>query len=123
MSCHLKRIGREHVVLERARVAERWRSERWDSLTFQFPNASIQLPGHSYQSDNPDGFAPKNDVVGFFEDYAARIAAPLRCGVKVTALRQAPTSTRLLLDTSQGTLEVANVVVATGPFQLPLIPA
>jgi putative flavoprotein involved in K+ transport len=123
MSYHLKRIGREHVVLERARVAERWRTERWDSLTFQFPNASIQLPGHSYQCTDPDGFAPKDDVVGFFEDYADRIAAPLRCGVEVTALRQAPASPRLLLDTSQGALAAENVVVATGPFQLPLVPA
>jgi choline dehydrogenase-like flavoprotein len=53
MSAVLQRRGHEHIVLERGRVGERWRTERWDSLRFQFPNWSIQLPGYSYL-----GFAP-----------------------------------------------------------------
>jgi putative flavoprotein involved in K+ transport len=48
MSYYLAKLGREHVVLDRGRVAERWRSERWDSLAFQFPNWSIHLPGYAY---------------------------------------------------------------------------
>ena len=48
MSHHLGRLGIEHVVLERGRIAERWRSERWDSLVFQFPNWMLRLPGHAY---------------------------------------------------------------------------
>lgn len=48
MSHHLAQRGREHLVLERARIAERWRSERWDSLYFQFPNRMMRLPGHDY---------------------------------------------------------------------------
>jgi putative flavoprotein involved in K+ transport len=43
MSAVLQRHGREHVVMKRARIGERWRSERWDSLRFQFPNWSLQL--------------------------------------------------------------------------------
>jgi putative flavoprotein involved in K+ transport len=50
MSYHLKRLGREHVILERGPVAQSWRSERWDSLMFQFPNWSIQLPGYDYET-------------------------------------------------------------------------
>lgn len=107
MSHHLTRMAREHVVIERGQVAQSWRSERWDSLMFQFPNWSIQLPGYSYDTDEPDAFAPKDELVRFMEHYAALIDAPLRCGVRVVAVRQAPGSDRLLVDTEQGTLELS----------------
>lgn len=123
MSHHLTRMGREHVVLERGQVAQSWRTERWDSLMFQFPNWSIQLPGYSYVTNEPDGFSPKDEIVRFMESYASLIDAPLRRGVRVVALRQAPGSDRLLVDTAQGMVEAANVVVATGPFHSPLIPS
>ena len=57
MSYYLSQLGREHVILERQRVAERWRSERWDSLTFQSPNWNIQLPGFAFQAADLDAFA------------------------------------------------------------------
>lgn len=122
MSYHLKRLGREHLVLEQKRVAERWRSERWESLTFQFPNWTIQLPGHTYRTDDPEGFAPRDEVVRFIESYATRIAAPVRCGVRVTSVRQKPGAERFLVQTENETLEALNVVLATGPYQLPSIP-
>src|ERR1700694_5878699 len=79
-------FGREHVFLERAPVAERWRTERWDSLAFQFPNWMMRLPGYAYEGNDPEGFMHRNGVVRFISDYAKRIAAPLRCGIRVTAL-------------------------------------
>src|SRR2546425_545416 len=57
ISYRLKELRQEHLVLERARVAENWRTQRWDSLMFQFPNWSIELPGYAYTGDDPDGFA------------------------------------------------------------------
>jgi putative flavoprotein involved in K+ transport len=123
MSYHLKRLGREHVVIERGRVGESWRSERWDSLMFQFPNSSIELPGYTYENDDPNGYVPKDEIVRFIENYAVRIGAPLRCGLRVNTLRQNCSSGRLLLETEQGSsFEAVNVIVATGPFQLPQIP-
>lgn len=56
MSYCLKQHGREHVILERARVAENWHSQRWDSLMFQFPNWSIELPGSNMSGATPTGF-------------------------------------------------------------------
>jgi putative flavoprotein involved in K+ transport len=56
MSYCLRQRGREHIVLERQRVAERWRTERWDSLRFQLPNSWLELPGKSYAGSDPDGF-------------------------------------------------------------------
>ena len=57
MSYHLQRIGREHLILERARIAARWHDERWDSLRFQFPNWSLQLPSQPYEGDDPHRFS------------------------------------------------------------------
>src|SRR5262249_25819784 len=87
MSYHLARVGQQHVVLERGRVAERWRSERWDSLAFQFTNSLLCLPGHSYSGDAPDDFMGRKGITSFIADYALRIAAPLRCGISVTSVR------------------------------------
>jgi putative flavoprotein involved in K+ transport len=123
MSYFLSQAGREHVILERGRVGERWRSERWDSFCFQFPNWTIELPGYKYQYDDPEAFAPGRDVVRFIEDYARFIKAPTRCGVEVTSLERAEDSSRYLLSTNKGTIGAANVVIATGPYQAPVIPA
>jgi putative flavoprotein involved in K+ transport len=123
MSYFLSQTGREHLVLERARVGERWRSERWDSFCFQFPNWTIELPGYKYQCDDPDAFAPGREIVRFVEEYAAFVKAPTRCGVEVTSLERAANPSRYLLRTSNGAIEAANVVIATGPYQLPVIPA
>jgi putative flavoprotein involved in K+ transport len=77
MSYYLQQQKREHVILERGRVAERWRTERWDSLRYQFINQGIALPGLSYQGAEPDGFAHYTAITTFIEDYAEKIAAPL----------------------------------------------
>ena len=122
MSYYLGRLGREHVVIERGRVAERWRSERWDSLAFQFPNWTLRLPGHVYEGDRPDGFMGRDGVVSFLEEYARRIAAPVRCGVRVIGVDSASRG-RFRIKTDHLTLEAVNVVVATGPYQQPLVPA
>jgi putative flavoprotein involved in K+ transport len=121
MSYHLARRGREHIVLERGRVAERWHSERWDTLAFQFQNALLRLPGYAYAGDDMDAFMGREGVARFVTDYAVRIAAPLRCGVNVTSLRRTGRR-RLALQAGEHLMEAANVVVATGPYQLPSIP-
>jgi putative flavoprotein involved in K+ transport len=124
MSHSLSRLGREHVVIERSRVAERWRSERWDSLAFQFPNWALTLPGYAYRANDPDGFAHRDHVVQFLEEYAVHIHAPLRLGVTATALREeSENGYRFALQTDRGAWEARNVVLATGPFQRPSIPA
>lgn len=122
MSYYLGQLGREHVILERQRVAERWRSERWDSLTFQSPNWNIQLPGFTFQAADPDAFASRDDVVRFIDSYAAFIRAPLRCGLAATALREKLGSTHLTIETQTSLFEAKNVVIATGPFHVPVAP-
>jgi putative flavoprotein involved in K+ transport len=122
MSYCLKQLGLEHVVLERGRLAERWRSERWDSLTLLTPNWMTQLPGYGYRGDEPDGFMSRDEVIRFLDEYAATFDPPLQCGVQVASVRPKPGGERYLLQTDGASFEVCNVVVATGPYQQPSIP-
>lgn len=121
MSHMLHRHGVPHFVLERGRIAERWRTERWDGLRFQFPNWSVRLPDFPFRQTDPDGFATSADIVAFLDAYAAHVAARVRTGIAVTALRQATDGT-LCAETSAGTIVARNVVVATGPYQRPVVP-
>jgi putative flavoprotein involved in K+ transport len=66
VSRELSQAGVEHVVLERARVGETWR-RLWDSFCLMTPNWSLQLPGHPYDQDDPDGFMARDDVVAYLE--------------------------------------------------------
>jgi putative flavoprotein involved in K+ transport len=97
MSYYLSQVGREHILLERGRLAERWRSERWDSLTLLTPNWMTQLPGYRYQGDDPDGFMGRDAVVQFLEGYAASFHPPLRGSVSVTSVQRKPDADRYLV--------------------------
>jgi putative flavoprotein involved in K+ transport len=123
MSHRLKQRGVAHLVLERRRVAERWRSERWDGLRFQFPNWSVRLPDFPFPHADPDGFATGPEIVDFITAYAEFVAPPIRCGVTVTALRSREGVSGFVAETSDGPIEADNVVAATGPYQRPVMPA
>jgi len=123
MSHHLRERGAEHVVLERGRVAERWRSERWDSLCFQSPNWNMKLPGWSRTTADPqadpDAFSPLHEVTHYIERYAAKVNAPVRTGCTVQSLTRKPGARTLCVQTQDTFYEAHNVVVATGPYQVP----
>jgi putative flavoprotein involved in K+ transport len=122
MSYWLSQNQIDHIILEKGRLAERWRSERWDSFTIVTPNSSVKLPGLPYQGENPDGYMPRDEFVAFLENYAAQIQAPLRCGVHVRAIRQHDGNAGFWVETDSELLYSPNVVVATGILQLPRIP-
>src|SRR5512144_3437454 len=84
LSHMLSQRSSRHLVVERARIAERWRTERWDGLRFQFPNWSVKLPGFPFRHADPAGFCTSAEIVDFLAAYAEFIAAPIRCGVEVT---------------------------------------
>src|SRR5215207_11528883 len=90
MSHRLKQRGIAHLVLERHRIAEHWRSQRWDGLRFQFPNWSVRLPDYPFPHSDPNGFATSGEIVEYLEGYATQTEANVRCGVTVTALRKNP---------------------------------
>jgi putative flavoprotein involved in K+ transport len=113
--------GRDHVVLERGRVAERWRSERWDSLRLLTPNWMTRLPGGGYCGPQPDGYMTASDVAGLLDRYARSFDAPVQDGTTVDAVD--PTDGGYLVRTDRGTWAAANVVVATGWSDRPWAPA
>jgi putative flavoprotein involved in K+ transport len=122
MSHMLSKRGRPHLVLERHRIAERWRSARWDGLRFQAPNWNVTLPDFPFPHTDPNGYASHLEIADFIADYAAFIAAPVRCGVAVTSLRWRPGAAVLVAETPGHTFHASSVVVATGAFQRPVVP-
>ena len=122
LSYYLTQQGRAHVVLERGRVAETWRSQRWDSFTLVTPNWMTQLPGFPYEGEDPDGFLPHDEIVLTLERYAQSFHAPVRCGTQATAVRLQTEGNGYLVETSDGSFEAANVVLATGGFPRPKLP-
>jgi putative flavoprotein involved in K+ transport len=122
MSEHLSKCGVPHVVLERHRIAERWRSERWDSLVANGPAWHDRFPGLEFPDTPPGSFVPKEKVADYFVAYAKEIAAPVRCGVEVRTVERNKGRPGFLVETSHGLMEANNVVAATGAFQCPIIP-
>ena len=123
MSEHLSNCGVPHLVLERHRIAERWRSERWDSLVANGPAWHDRFPGMEFSDIGADAFAPKERVADYFVAYAKKIAAPVRCGVEVKSVRRNAGRPGFRVETSEGVIEASYVVAATGPFQRPVMPA
>jgi len=121
MSHRLKQRALPHLVLERHRIAERWRSERWDGLKFQFPNWSVRLPDFPFPHNDPDAFSDTDAIIKFIEAYAEFVAPPIRCGVAVTRLSQREGG-GFIAETTDGTIAADNVVVATGPYQRNVVP-
>lgn len=122
MSEHLGKAGVAHLVLEKGRIAERWRSGRWDSLVANGPAWHDRFPGLEFDDVGADAFVPKEKVADYFVAYADKIAAPIRCGVEVKSVERNAGRPGFRVETSQGTIEALNVVAATGPFQRPVIP-
>ena len=122
MSEHLGKAGIPHLVLERHRIAERWRSERWDSLVANGPAWHDRFPGMEFAGAHPDDFIPKEKVADYFVDYARMIDAPIRCCVEVRKVEKLVGRPGFRVETSKGEIEARSVVVATGAFHHPVIP-
>jgi putative flavoprotein involved in K+ transport len=123
ISEHLGRCGVPHLVLERNRIAERWRSGRWDSLVANGPAWHDRYPGLEFPNFGPDAFVSKEAIADAFVAFAEKIKAPVRCGVAVTSVRKNDGRAGFRAETSRGAIEANYVVAATGPFQKPVIPA
>lgn len=116
--------GRDHVVLDRGRIGERWRTERWDSLHLLTPSWMTRLPGWSYTGPDPDGYLGAGAFVGLLDAYAASFDAPVIEGASVLSVAATGHDVkRYQVDTTRGTWHARNVVIATGPHGAPHVPA
>jgi putative flavoprotein involved in K+ transport len=121
LSRRLTDAGRDHVVLERGRLGERWRSERWDSLRLLTPNWMTRLPGWAYSGADHDGFMTVPELVSFFDAYAASFSCPIQQETTVTSVRLDAQGYRV--ETDQGSWSSTNVVIATGVEGRPHVPS
>ena len=113
--------GADHVVLERGRVGQRWRTETWDSLHLLTPNWMNELPGRPYRGTDPDGFLNAGKFADELADYARSFAAPVVEDAAVIRLEKRDSQFQVV--TGQAAWTADNVVVATGWCDRPAIPA
>ena len=123
MSRLLSLGGRDHVVLERRPTLGGGWQDRWDAFRLVSPNWTTSFPGQPYDGPEPDAFMPRDDIVATVRRYADTVRAPVVTEAHVSRLAPRPGGTGFLLETNQGPLEAERVVVATGGFHRPNIPA
>ena len=121
MSRCLSELDIEHVVLERGKLAQRWRSQSWDSLRLLTPNWMTRLPGFQYDGNDLDGFMSVPELIAFFERYANSSSAPVLTDTTVQSVERSGNGFRVATD--RGVWSASSVVVATGYCDLPAVPA
>jgi putative flavoprotein involved in K+ transport len=123
MSRVLSEESIEHVVLERGEVANTWKTERWDSLRLLTPNWLTRLPGLAYDGEDPDAFMAVAELVEFLERYADHVDAPVHTQTTVTSLSRLSDEGEYLVETDAGAWQAGVVVLASGAFNRPHVPA
>ncbi|WP_204150750.1 MSMEG_0569 family flavin-dependent oxidoreductase [Leptolyngbya sp. CCY15150] len=121
VSYYLKQNGIDHILFEKHKIGYSWRSQRWDSFCLVTPNWQCILPGHPYSGDDPHGFMQRDEIVQYIESYVAVFNPPVKEGVAVHHLYQQGQG--FGLETSIGHFTADQVVVATGGYHRPKIPA
>lgn len=121
ISKHLTELNIPHLVVEKNRIAEAWRTRRWDSLVANGPCWHDRFPDMEFDAD-PDTFIHHDQVAEYFEKYAMYFNAPIHTGVEVKKVKLNITGSGFRVETSDGELVAQRIVVATGPFQKAIIP-
>lgn len=119
----LKQRGFDHRVLERARIGETWRTQRWNAFRMNTPNVQTVMPGDRYAGSDPDGVMTRDAFVALLEDFAGRNGLPVERDCPVTDVSTGPEQGSYDLTTPRGTFRARNVVVASGNLNVPYRPA
>ncbi|TPJ27832.1 NAD(P)/FAD-dependent oxidoreductase [Mesorhizobium sp. B2-8-3] len=120
VSYMLAQSDTRHCVLERGRIGETWRTQRWDSFHFNLPNMYSVMPGDRYDGPDPEGFMTHIEFATLLEDYARRYQLPVRNGISVTKLKSSDGLFHIV--TPEQTWRAKNVVVASGSLNRPRRP-
>ena len=119
---HLGQQGVPFLVLEKSRIAEAWRTSRWDALVTNGPVWHDRFPNLEFIGNAPDAFVGKDRVAEYIEKYADMVNAPVRTGIEVLSARPFKDRAGFHVETSDGVIEAMRIVSATGAFQHPVIP-
>ncbi len=120
VSYFLQRHGVTHEVLERSRIGETWRTQRWDSFRLNSPHVRSMLPGDSYEGPDPWGAMTQHEFVAYLEEYAKRNRLPVSTDTPVKELTKENGAYQLA--TTRGTLRARNLLIATGNLNCPVRP-
>ena len=110
---HLSNNNIQHIIFEKNRIVEKWRSCRWDSLVANGPAWHDRFPTLEFSNSDPNSFVSKNRVVEYFEEFAKKIKAPTHINVNVEKVEKNSSNSKFLVSTSDGLYETDNVIVAT----------
>ncbi|MHA2937091.1 flavin-containing monooxygenase [Vibrio sp. RC27] len=119
---HLTALDINHVVIEKNRIAERWRSQRWDSLVANGPAWHDRFPNLNFDDIDQDAFPSKERVASYFVEYVEKFQLPVYTGVEVNRVSPLEEDLGYTVETSKGVIKAKHIVCATGPFQYPSIP-
>ena len=122
LSEHLRDRGVPHLILEKSRIAEAWRSGRWDALVTNGPVWHDRFPNLEFKGNEPDEFVSKDRVADYIADYAAMVDAPVKTGVEVLKAQRSDRQSGFRVETTDGTIWAKRLVAATGAFQHPVVP-
>jgi putative flavoprotein involved in K+ transport len=122
MSWYLKQHGIRHIIFEKHKAAHTWSTERWDTFCLVTPNWQCQLPGYPYRGSDPDGFMVRDEIVEYVQGFVKKLDPPIREGVKVNRVKGTPAG-GFIIETSYGSYTTDQVVIATGGYQIPIVPA
>jgi putative flavoprotein involved in K+ transport len=121
VSWYLRQAGIEHLVFERRRAMHAWRERRWDAFCLVTPNWQCDLPGWPYRGDDPHGFMVKEQIIEYLDGFLRHVNPPLREGVRVLRVTPREGGGFDVL-TSEGAWTADHVVVASGGYDLPIVP-
>jgi putative flavoprotein involved in K+ transport len=119
---HLGQQGVSFLVLEKNRIAEAWRTSRWDALVTNGPVWHDRFPNLEFKGNAPDEFVSKDRVADYIEEYSDLVNAPVRTGVEVLSAVPFADRSGFRVETTDGVIEATRIVSATGAFQQPIIP-
>jgi len=117
----LQKQGINHIIFEKNRIGHSWRNDRWDTFCLVTPNWQCQLPDFPYPGNDPKGFMLKDEIVEYVEAFAQKVNPPIREGVSVTRVCRGQ-NCQLNVTTSCGEFTADHLVVATGGYDIPIVP-
>jgi putative flavoprotein involved in K+ transport len=124
-SYYLKKHGLEHIVFERGKVGESWRSQRWDSFKLNTPNKLNTLPGDLYKGNEPEGFCSAKEFISSFENYVASFQLPVVENASVISIEKKDEA--FIITVSQNNVirqyQCLQVIIASGTANEKRIPS
>jgi putative flavoprotein involved in K+ transport len=127
-SYYLKHLGLEHVVFERGKIGESWRSQRWDSFTMNTSNRLNVLPGFIYKGKKPDAYSSATEFVKSLEDYVSSFQLPVTENSSVLSIDKVQPNPYFTVTVSQDneavrTYNCWQIIIASGSMNVPYIPS